>query len=341
MKILFDVGHPAHVHLFKNLAHRFIKDGADVLFTARDKEHELELMRKEGFHYINFGKHYKTLRGKLWGLAKFDTQMFINGLRFKPDVFISHGSIYAAHAAFMLGKKHLAMEDTGNMEQTRLHLPFTDCVLTPEVYPVNLGAKQIRFNGYFEIAYLHPDFFTPDPAIYEWLGLQQGDPYAILRFIAWNATHDIGHKGLSMDDKIRLVRQLSEKMKVFISAEGKLPPELEPYRIKIPPEKFHHALHYASIVISEGPTVASEAGVLGTPAIHISTYPMSYCLDQEKYGLVYNTSKPERVFTLVDEILQVTPEAYQERRQKLLQDKVNVTRYLYDFIVNRYLKNKN
>jgi len=341
MKILFDVGHPAHVHLFKHLAHQFIKDGAEVLFTARDKEHELDLMRKEGFQFVNFGKHYKTLRGKLWGLVKFDLQMFLRGLRFKPDVFISHGSIYAAHAAFMLGRKHLAMEDTGNMEQTRLHLPFTDIVLTPEVYPVNLGSKQIRFNGYFEIAYLHPDFFTPDPGIYEWLGLEEGDQYAILRFIAWNATHDIGHKGLSMENKSQLVKKLSQKMKVFISAEGKLPPELEPYRIKIPPEKFHHALNYASIVISEGPTVASEAGVLGTPAIHISTYPMSYCLDQEQYGLVYNTSQPERVFTLVDEILEVCPQEYQERRQKLLEDKVNVTRYLYDFIVNRYLKNGN
>lgn len=341
MRIIFDVGHPAHVHLFKNLAHQFIKDGAEVLFTARDKEHELDLMRKEGFQFVNFGKHYKTLRGKLWGLVKFDTQMFLKGLRFKPDVFISHGSIYAAHAAFMLGKKHLAMEDTGNMEQTRLHLPFTDRVLTPRVYPVNLGSKQVRFDGYFEIAYLHPDFFTPNPEIYEYLGLQRGEKYAILRFIAWNATHDIGHKGLSMEDKIRLVRKLSERMKVFISAEGQLPDELAPYRIKIPPEKFHDALSFASIVISEGPTVASEAGVLGTPAIHISTLPMSYCLDQEQYGLVFNTSQPERVFTLVDEMLAVSSEEYQQRRQRLLQDKVNVTRFLYDFIMERYLKNKN
>lgn len=67
MRILIDIGHPGHLHLFKHLAHRFIAEGSEVLFTAREKEFELELIRAEGFRYKSFGKHYKTLYGKIGG----------------------------------------------------------------------------------------------------------------------------------------------------------------------------------------------------------------------------------------------------------------------------------
>ncbi len=336
MKILFDIGHPGHVHLFKNLAHHFKEDGAEVLFTARDKEFELELLQAEGFNFQSFGKHYNKKLGKIWGLFKFDLKMVLAVLKFKPDLLISHGSIYAAHAAFLTGRKHMALEDSGNMEQIVLYRPFTDVILTPQVLPEELGKKQIRYEGYHEIAYLHPDYFTPDPELYSWLGLERGEQFAIIRFVSWNATHDIGHKGLSDTDKIELVDKLSEKMKVFITSEAKLPARLKPYQIRIAPERLHDALYYADIVVSEGATIASEAGVLGTPTIYINTIPRSYCLDQEKYGLVFNTSESGKVFAKVDEILSQDRQEFRTRKKKLLSEKVNVTRYLYDFIKERY-----
>ena len=340
MRILFDIGHPGHVHLFKHLAHLLQKDGAEVLFTARDKEFELDLLRAEHFRFKNFGKHYKSLSGKIWGLAKFDLQMVWTCLQFKPDLLVSHGSIYAAHAAFLLGKKHLSLEDSGNMEQIVLYRPFTDVILTPDVLPEELGPKQIRYPGYHEIAYLHPQFFTPSPQVYGWLGLNKGERYAIVRLVSWNATHDAGHKGLSNDDKIRLVRKLSQQMKVFITSEKELSPELKHHQIKIAPEKIHHALAFADLVISEGATIASEAGVLGTPTIYINSIARSYCQDQEKYGLVYNTSDSDKVMTLVDNILKQDRESFRERSRRLLADKVNVTQFLYDFIQKNYVKQK-
>ncbi|TNE47347.1 MAG: DUF354 domain-containing protein [Bacteroidetes bacterium] len=338
MRIIIDIGHPGHVHLFKHVAHLLIRDGAEVLFTARDKEFELDLLKAEGFTYMNFGRHYRSLAGKILGMAKFDTQMLLTGLLFKPDLFMSHGSIYAAHAAWMLGKKHLSLEDTGNMEQVRLYRPFTDAILTPDLLPGDLGAKQIRYKGYHEIAYLHPEFFTPDPSIYSWLGLQEGDPFAIIRFISWNATHDVGHKGISNDDKVKLVQQLSKKMKVFITSETGLSEELRPFRFKIPPDKFHHALNYASLVVSEGTTTATEAGLLGTPCVYISTLEDVNCQEMEEYDLVFNTTESAKVFQLVEDILGRDKEHYIQKSREFLQTKVNVTRYLYDFIQERYGK---
>ncbi len=340
MRVIFDIGHPAHVHLFKHLARLLMKDGNEVLFTARDKEFELDLLKAEGFPYVCFGKHYRSLYGKLWGLVKYDIQMFLTGLRFKPDLFVSHGTPYAAHAAFLLGAKNLAIEDTGNMEQVILYRPFTDAILTPEVLPKDLGKRQIRYNGYHEIAYLHPEFFTPDPSIRSWLGVKEDEEYAIIRFISWNATHDVGHKGMSGEDKVRLVKKLSERMKVFITSERGVADELKPYCLQMPPDKFHHVLNYARIVISEGTTTAVEAGILGTPCVYISTFVDPNCQEMEQYGLIFNTSESNKVFAMVDEVLRQDPEVFHERGKTFLDTKVNATRYYYDFIVNRYQKNK-
>lgn len=339
MRIIFDIGHPAHVHLFKHLARLLMQNGAEVLFTARDKEFELDLLEAEGFPYVNFGKHYRTLRGKLWGLVKYDIQMFLTGLRFKPDLFISHGTPYAAHAAFLLGAKNLAIEDTGNMEQVILYRPFTDAILTPEVLPKNLGSKQIRYNGYHEIAYLHPEFFTPDPSIKKWLGVEEHEEYAIIRFISWNATHDVGHKGMSAQDKVNLVKKLSERMKVFITSERGVAEELKPYVLRMPPDKFHHVLNYATLVVSEGTTTAVEAGILGTPCVYISTFVDPNCQEMEQFGLVFNTSESGKVFAMVDNVLNEAREVYRERSKTFLGTKVNATRYYFDFIMNRYQKN--
>lgn len=340
MRVLFDVGHPGDFHALKNLGHALQEMGVEVLFTTREKEFEIELIKAAGFQYKSFGKHYKSIRGKLFGLLEFDVKMILTALRFKPDLFISHGSIYASHASFVLRKKHMSLEDTGNMEQIRLYKPFADVILTPEVLPVELGPKQIRYNGYHEIAYLHPDTFVPDPGVYQLLKLKQGEPYAILRFVSWNASHDGGHSGISSADKAKLVETLSQRMKVFISSEAELPEHLQPFAYQVAPEKLHDALYYATIVVSEGATVASEAGVLGTPAIYINTIPISYCIDQENYGLVFNTTDSVKVFALIDEILQLDRSEFRRRRERLLNDKIDVNKFLLNFIQERYMKEK-
>lgn len=65
-------------------------------------------------------------------MFKFDYLEWRTCLRFKPDILLSHGSICAAHAAWLIGKPHIAFEDTFNFEQVRLYKPFTDTILTSD-----------------------------------------------------------------------------------------------------------------------------------------------------------------------------------------------------------------
>lgn len=68
VRILIDIGHPGHVHLFRNFANLIIENGHSVLFTCREKEFEVELLKKYGFNFYSLGKKYRSVIGKILGL---------------------------------------------------------------------------------------------------------------------------------------------------------------------------------------------------------------------------------------------------------------------------------
>ena len=65
MRILIDIGHPAHVHLFKHFAWEMQKKGHTIFFTCREKEFEIYLLEKYGFAFKSFGKKYFSPLGKI------------------------------------------------------------------------------------------------------------------------------------------------------------------------------------------------------------------------------------------------------------------------------------
>jgi len=336
MKILIDIGHPGHVHLFKNFAHKMTRKGHAILFTCRDKEFEIQLLKAEGFNFVSFGKKYKTTVGKIFGLFKFDLLEIIQGIRFKPDLFLSHGSPYAAHASAVLGKQHISLEDTGNMEQVNLYLPFTKIVLTSTAFHKDLGEKQLKYQGYHELAYLHPKYFTPDEKIYDLLKINKHEQFVILRFVSWNASHDINQTGLSLDEKRAVISLLENKYKIFISSESELPEEFKNYQIKIPPREIHHALAFASLFIGEGATMASECAMVGTPAIYINTITAGTIEEQVKYGLIFHFKTTENLMNKINELMcePKLKEVFKTRQLIMLNEKIDVTAFLVRFIEN-------
>ena len=103
------------------------------------------------------------------------------------------------------------------------------------------------------------------------VGLSEGDKFALIRFISWDAGHDLGQSGFSFEQKKQLVRDLSSRMKVFVSVEGAVPDSLQPYQLKLPPEKMHDLLFFASLYVGEGATMATESALLGTPSVYVSS----------------------------------------------------------------------
>lgn len=343
MRLLIDIGHPAHVHLFKYVAWRLLEKGHKILFTCRDREHIVYLLKTYGFVYENYGKHYKSMQGKIVGLVKNELQLLDTALRFKPDMFLSHGSTIAAHVSFLIRKPHIALEDTFNMEQVRLSLPFTDVVLTGNYDHPCLGKKEIKYPGYHELAYLHPNVFTPDERVLSSLGVAKGEKYAILRFVAWAATHDVGHSGISYSNKLLLVKTLSEKIRVFISSEKELPTELNKYQIRIRPEDMHSALAFAHLYVGESGTMASESMMLGTKALFFNVLNYAATASQEAYGIIHNFSAgPKDQLKAINLASSIADEPYsikQEhimKRNKMLGKLVDVSAFLVWFIEETY-----
>ncbi len=341
MKILVDIGHPAHVHLFRHFAQEMISKGHQVLFTCRDKEFETDLLQHYGLQYISFGRKYHSGPGKLWGMLKFDVRELRTAIKFKPDVFLSHGSMYAAHASAVLRKPHISLEDTFNFEQIRFYKPFTDVILTADYdHPLN-SPKVIRYAGYHELAYLHPKRFQPDVAIRNELGVGENEKYVILRFVSWNATHDRGHKGITFVNKMKAIDKFSRYARVFISSEAELPNELKMYKLPVSPHRIHDALAFAEFLWAESFTMPAECSVLGTPSVMMHNTTSLYLKEQqEKYGLCYCfTESAENQSAAIDkgvEFLQTQnlKETWIRKRDALLHDKIDVTGFLVWFIEN-------
>ncbi|APF20137.1 protein of unknown function DUF354 [Caldithrix abyssi DSM 13497] len=337
MKILIDIGHPAHVHLFKHFAWQMQNKGHEIFFTCREKEFEIYLLRKYGFKFKSFGKKYVSTLGKLLGLIEFDIKEIISGIKFKPDIFLSHGSIYAAHAAFLLRKPHIALEDTGNWEQVRLYLPFTEVILTSDVFPIDYGKnKQIRYMGHHELTYLHPNYFQKDESFFKMLNIAKNEKFVLLRLVAWNATHDIGQKGISKNSLREIIKLLERKYRVFISTESNLNENFKKYKISFPPDRMHQALYYADLFIGEGTTMSMEAAILGTPSIYVNSLQYSNVKDMEKYGLIYNFKSTEGLLNKIKEIMsdENIKLEWQKRRERMLKDKIDVTAFLVWFVEN-------
>ncbi len=341
MKFLIDIGHPAHIHYWRNFAEITAKNGNEVIFTTRDKEITIDLLEHYGYNYRNLGKPYKGFRNKLKGLATFNYKLWKIASEFKPDIFLSAGSPYAAMVSSFQRKPHITLEDTFNFEQIKIYRPFTNVILTGDYEHPALGGKEIKYSGYQELAYLHPNYFKPDKSILNELGAGEEEKYVILRFVSWQATHDVGHKGISYENKMKAIKSFEKHAKVFISSEAELPAELESYRIKIDPSRMHDAIAFASLVMGESFTMLSEAAVLGIPSVLIHNTSCYYLREQqERYGLTFNyTESEEDQIKAIEKGSEILADAggkrrREESRRKLLSEKIDVTAFLVWFVEN-------
>ncbi len=342
MKILVDIGHPAHVHLFKNFIWNMEKKGHEILITAKDKDVTIELLDNYGFKYEIVGKYGKSTLSKIKDMISIDYKMYKIAKKFRPDILTGVSAVNAAHVSALLRKPCVVFDDTEHSSlEHKLYVPFASAICTPSCFKKDLGKKQIRFNGFKELAYLHPNYFKPNSAILDELNLSKDDKFIIVRFISWQATHDIGYKGMNLESKIRLVKEMEKYGKVFITSESKLEKDFEKYRITISPEKLHDLLYYATLYIGEGGTTSTEAAILGTPSILIDSQAKFCGVHNElmnTYGLqlYYDSDKKEDAFKKAIEILENknSKKDWQIKREKMLKDKIDVTKFMVDFIEN-------
>ena len=336
MKILLSIDHPAWVHQFRHIVQVANDRGDTVTTLAVEKDGDTKLLDRFHIPYILSAKSTgKNVIEKgflfLWLCLEHSYQ----ALRHKPDILIGRASPMMAVASFVARKPHLIYEDTEVSKfSLRICKRLTTKIITPKTFLTDLGACQERLDTYKELFYLHPSVFTPSHEVLDQVGFDSHSPYIIVRFVAWNASHDIGKKGLSSDEKIALVTRLSAYARVYISAESDLPEALQPNKLQTPYELIHHVLAFATLVYSEGATMASEAVMLGTHALYVNTIVSGSTQEQcERFHLLYNFNhgddRYERATKKAEELL-CTPnlnELGQEKLAVLLSEKIDINAY--------------
>ncbi|MFC1988443.1 DUF354 domain-containing protein [Chloroflexota bacterium] len=341
MKILIDISHPAHVHFFKNFMGRMEDKGHEILVAAKDKDVALQLLDRYGLPYNMVGKYRKNNLEKMVDMFNISHRIYGLARDFRPDILTGFGGLNAAHASVFLRKPCIVFSDSEVVNLThRLIIPFVDAICTPSSFTNRkLTKKQVIFNGYKELAYLHPSNFKPDPSVRDELGLGENDKYVVMRFVAWQASHDTGQHGLNILMKRHLITALEEYAQVFITSEGPLPAQFEKYRVRIAPDRMHDLLYYASLLVGDSQTMTTEAAVLGTPAVRCNSFvghnDMGNFIELEnKYDLIYSFREPDKAIRKAVELIQQPDlkEQWAKKRERLLDDKIDVTQFMVDFI---------
>ncbi len=339
MTVLVDLQHPAHLHFFRNLVSRLRHEGHRVIITGRDKDILVPLARNYNLEVDIFGVARKGIFNLGRELLYRQWQLLKRLRKHKPDVMLAIAGTYVSLLGWLKRIPTFVFYDTEHATVSNLlAYPFASCVYVPRCYRKPIRWNHVRYNGYHELAYLHPRYFSPDPSVLAEVGLQPGDRFTLLRFVNWGAGHDIGLSGLTLENKIRVVKQLETFGPVFISSEGELPQQLEPYRLQLDVSRVHHLMAYAALLFGESATMASECAVLGVPSVYIDPVGRGYTDQQQTdYGIVFNFTHQQQEQAMAEAQKILT--GYDEKKwrdigQRIISEKIDVTQMLYNIAVN-------
>ena len=336
LRVLVDIGHPAHVHLFKHVIWKINEMGGETCITTRKKDVATELMDAYGLPYQVIGQ-YSNRIDHLLSLIITTNKLLKIARSFNPHIILSVGSVHAIQAATILNRLSVSLIDTeGSVLEGLINRMLASRIYNPEPFRTNMGRRQVHYNGYHEMSYLLPKYFHPDSSILPKYGLSPGDPYSIVRLVAWAAPHDWHQKGMVNVDGI--VNHLEKYGKVLLSVESRAKPNVAQNSVRIAPEDMHTMLAFASLYVGEGATMASECASLGTPAIYVNSQRAGIVDALVHAGLEYQVVPSETTYDDIikgiEEVFKKPPGYFRKKSQDYLMGKIDVVDFLVKDLLN-------
>ena len=291
-RILIDIGHPAQVHGFKNVYWDLCAEGHKVKVTIKDKEVTQTLLDEYKIPYEILSKKKSKRIFKIVELPLVFIRYAKIIMKFKPNIILCRLSIHSVWIGRLFGVKIIALADSEHTKRLDfLTTPFANIILTGNSYCRQLGSRHYKFPSNLEFLYLHPKRFVFEPSKINSKFINS--KIAILRFISWQAHHDIGERGISNEHKKELIQELRKEYTILISSETPIQDEFSQFALNIPVGSIHHYLKHASLYIGEGASMASEAACLGTPSYYINSLRVGYIEEQISQGLVKSYENSE------------------------------------------------
>jgi uncharacterized protein len=343
--ILVDIGHPAHVHLFRHFIREMQAKGHSVFVLTKNVASITQLLNFYGIPFTVTGKKPDSLLLKyFFQLAVIlKTVLFVRKHKIKYGIGISMTLPIVARLT-SLTVFGMDDDDTAVTPIFAKFINKSNCILTPDCLNEDRGGNHIKYPSFHELAYLHPQRFVPDPDVLQEAGIGKEEPFFILRFNAFKAHHDVDAKGLNQEQKLKLISRLKLYGRVFITTEKEMEPVFEPYRLPIPPQKIHSLLYYATLFAGDSQTMTTEAALLGTPAFKCNSFADKLSIPNEiekKYQLCFSYLPEDFEFMLlnIQEHLEKKglKKEFAERRLNMLHDKIDLT-FLLIYLVHEFPK---
>ena len=345
MKILIDINHPAHVHYFRNFIKLMEVKEHEFFVINRDSKMINQLLDYYGIEHTIRNKRPKKkgTMASMLNLIRMTLWCIRYSLRFHPDMYIGFASSACAITSKLFRKPCILMDDTEhNAMNHKIYMPVCSAVLTPFYFYKNLqketktkGNKQIRFNAYVEQLYLHSAYYNKSRQVLQELGVYPSE-YVIVRYIAYDAHHDMAAHPMSEETKKQIVTDLAKHFRVLLSLENNANDSFyDEYVLRISPEKMHDLEAHARFMVTEGATMASESFVHGIPYLYINPLRCGNIDYQcEHY--------PERCFQTTDKdealdiikhltVVRIDPEV---EKRKVEEHTINPTNFLMRFVEN-------
>jgi uncharacterized protein len=329
--IIVHLGHPAHVHLFKHPVQAWRQEGYKVTVALRIKDQTVALARRYNLDGPIISRFRPGFAG-LFELAQQDLHLFYLALRNRG--LLIGTSVAIAHIGRLLNLPSIVLveDDVDVLRRiATLSFPFATAIISPDgVRMARYESKALHYPSYQKLFYLHPDRFLPDPTVRIEMGLSSSDRFGIVRLSALQSQHDEGILGISRDLVVKLIQQMNErKIRVFISSEKPLAPDLAPYRFQLHPDRMHDALSMAAFYVGDSQSMTVEAALLGIPALRLNSFGqrISVINELESHKLVFSFL-PGQEANLLRQLNMILEEpdvekVFQRRRAYLLSSKID------------------
>lgn len=345
MKLLFYMGHPAHFHLFKETIKALQKKDVECIILIKTKDVLEDLLQSSNLPYINVFKEERK-EGFLGLLSSFITKLWKLGRiikQHKPNILIGSAAELAVLGKLFRIPSCILFED--DFEAVPQFAKIAGPLATHLICPHSCSSgkwkeKTINYQGYHELAYLGPNYFTASiESVKHLINLDKKN--YLLRFSKLSAYHDKGIAGIQDEYAFQLVDMLKERGDVYISSERPLHKDLDQYRTAIDPKEMHQFLAHMDLFVGDSQTMTAEAAVLGTPSVRFNDFVgrLGYLEELEhRYELTYGikSNQPQKMLDKVSELVEREDldNLWRVRQQKMLKDNIDLTYFLTSFLFN-------
>lgn len=305
MKILIDLLHPADINFFKNAIDALNKRDVDSTIIMRPRGKMIEILKSElpNMQFTPVGKYYTSTSGKLLSIVtrNFNLLMFLR--KKKIDLCTSYGFFVGIASRFCRIPSVIFTDDYEYKLPYYLFKSCGDYLVIPTCIPSS-GKNILKYNGFKELAYLHPNYFKPDRKVLEQYGITPNN-YVFIREVS---RVSLNYKKMQQTDLPEVIRSLNNSgLEVVLSLEDKTRADSLKDKCIIleePIEDIFSLMSFALFTISSGDSMARESCLVGTPTIYTGGRDMIVNRELVEKGCLFKVDENQALNDAITNVIE-------------------------------------